>query len=292
MINQSREKSLKNFLILPSVLILLCFLFVFFYGVYLSFTDLKLGKPTVNFAGFKNYIYLWKNPLFWKSTKLTIYFTLVSVVVQAFLGVLLAKLFSTKVILAKVFRPIILLPLVLPPMSVALMWTTMMNPERGVLNYFLSLFGIEPFMWISQYSTAMLSVIFIDVWTYTPFFTLIIYAGLLGVNQEMKEAAQEAGASAWTTFWKIELPFMMPYVLIAAVFRIIESFNQFDIFIGTTGGGPAKATTVYSIYAYIQSFQNLNFGRGTAILFVNWWLVLIGALITIKFYQMARMRVS
>ena len=88
----------------------------------------------------------------------------------------------------------------------------MMNPERGVLNYFLSLFGIEPFMWISQYSTAMLSVIFIDIWTYTPFFTLIIYAGLLGVNQEMKEAAQEAGAGAWTTFWKIELPFMMPYV--------------------------------------------------------------------------------
>ena len=100
---------------------------------------------------------------------------------QAFIGVLLAKLFSTKVLFAKIFRPIILLPLVLPPMSVALMWTTMMNPERGVLNYFLSLFGIEPFMWISQYSTAMLSVIFIDVWTYTPFFTLIIYAGLLGL---------------------------------------------------------------------------------------------------------------
>ena len=68
--NQSKENSLKNFLILPSVLVLLCFLFVFFYGVYLSFTDLKLGKPTVNFSGFKNYIYLWKNPLFWKSTKL------------------------------------------------------------------------------------------------------------------------------------------------------------------------------------------------------------------------------
>ena len=66
---QSYENSLKNFLILPSVIVLLCFLFVFFYGVYLSFTDLKLGKPTVNFAGLKNYIYLWKNPLFWKSTK-------------------------------------------------------------------------------------------------------------------------------------------------------------------------------------------------------------------------------
>ena len=161
-------------------------MFVFFYGVYLSFTDLKLGKPTVNFAGLKNYIYLWKNPLFWKSTKLTVYFTLVAVIFQAFIGVLLAKLFSTKVFFAKIFRPIILLPLVLPPMSVALMWTTMMNPER-CFKLFFSLFGIEPFMWISEYSTAMLSVIFIDVWTYTPFFTLIIYAGLLGVNQEMKK---------------------------------------------------------------------------------------------------------
>ena len=93
-------------------------------------------KPTINFVGLKNYIYLWKNPLFWKSTKLTIYFTLVAVFVQALLGVLLAKLFSTNVFFAKIFRPIILLPLVLPPMSVALMWTTMMNPERGVLNYF------------------------------------------------------------------------------------------------------------------------------------------------------------
>ena len=101
MIKQSEENSLKNFLILPSVLVLLCFLFVFFYGVYLSFTDLKLGKPTVNFAGLKNYIYLWKNPLFWKSTKLTVYFTLVAVIFQAFIGVLLAKLFSTKVFFCK-----------------------------------------------------------------------------------------------------------------------------------------------------------------------------------------------
>ncbi|TJW48373.1 MAG: sugar ABC transporter permease, partial [Mesorhizobium sp.] len=182
--------------------------------------------------------------------------------------------------------------LVLPPMSVALMWTTMMNPQSGILNYLFSLVGLGPFAWISDPKTALFSVILIDVWTYTPFFTLIIFAGLQGITDDIREAARINGAKAWALFVNIELPLIAPYILIAAVFRLIESFNQFDIIFGTTQGGPGNATSALSVQAYITAFQNLTFGRGAALMVVNWLIVLIGAFLTVKAWQAVRRRVN
>jgi multiple sugar transport system permease protein len=189
-------------------------------------------------------------------------------------------------------RPVILLPLVLPPMSVALMWTTMMDPQSGILNYLLSLAGIARFAWISDPNTAMFSLVLIDVWTYTPFFALIIFAGLQGINEEVREAARVNGAKGWATFVHIELPLIAPYILIAAVFRLIESLNQFDIIFGTTQGGPGDSTSVLSVRAYIIAFQNLAFGRGAALMVVNWMIVLVGTFAMVKLWRVVRQRVS
>lgn len=278
--------------LLPAVLILLGFLALFFYGVYQSLTDLRLGRPTFDFEGLRNYRYIAGNAGFWNSLKVTLTFALSAVALEAVFGMALAKLFNSDVSLARWFRPVILLPLVLPPMSVALMWTTMMDPDSGVLNYLLTSVGLPAFSWISQPSTALASIVAIDVWTYTPFFCLIIYAGLRGITPDIREAAQISGARGWSVFWRIELPLSIPYVLIAAVFRLIESLNQFDIFIGTTQGGPGSATSVLSVSAYITAFQNLYFGRGAAIMVVNWLVVLIAALLAVKAWQYARRRVA
>lgn len=278
--------------ILPAVLILLGFLLLFFYGVYQSFTDLRLGRPNVRFVGFANYVALGKTADFWNNIRVTLAYAICAVTLQAILGLAIAKLFASGVMLARWLRPVILLPLVLPPMSVALMWTTMMNPQTGILNYLFSLVGLGPFAWISDPTTALLSVILIDVWTYTPFFTLIIFAGLQGITDDIREAARINGAKGWATFVNIEMPLVAPYILIAAVFRLIESFNQFDIIFGTTQGGPGNATSALSVQAYITAFQNLTFGRGAALMVVNWLIVLIGAFVTIKAWQAVRRRVS
>ncbi|TCM76680.1 sugar ABC transporter permease [Rhizobium sp. YTUHZ044] len=279
-------------IIAPAVLILLGFLLLFFYGVYQSLTDLRLGRPIVRFVAFANYAALMNTADFWNNVRVTVTYALSAVLLQALFGLAIAKLFASGVSLARWLRPVILLPLVLPPMSVALMWTTMMNPQSGVLNYLLSLVGLGPFAWISDPATALISVILIDVWTYTPFFALIIFAGLQGITDDIREAARINGAKAWSTFWRIELPLVAPYILIAAVFRLIESFNQFDIIFGTTQGGPGNATAALSVQGYITAFQNMTFGRGAALMVVNWLIVLIGAFLTVKAWQAVRRRVN
>ncbi|RWI16600.1 MAG: sugar ABC transporter permease [Mesorhizobium sp.] len=278
--------------IAPAVLILLGFLLLFFYGVYQSLTDLKLGRPLVRFIGLANYAALMKDDDFWSSVQVTLTYGISAVLIEAALGLSIAKLFASEVLLARLLRPVILLPLVLPPMSVALMWTTMMDPQRGILNYLLSLVGIAPFPWISDPATALVSLILIDVWTYTPFFALIIFAGLQGITDDIREAARVNGAKGWATFLYIELPLVAPYILIAAVFRLIESFNQFDIIFGTTQGGPGNSTAALSVQAYITAFQNLSFGRGAAIMVTNWLIVLAGAFLTVRLWQAVRRRVS
>ena len=279
-------------IILPAVLILLGFLLLFFYGVYQSLTDLRLGRPIAKFVGFANYVALGKTADFWNNIRVTITYALSSVILQALLGLAIAKLFASGVFMARALRPVILLPLVLPPMSVALMWTTMMNPQSGILNYLLSLVGVAPFAWISDPRTSLMSVITIDVWTYTPFFALIIFAGLQSITDDIREAARINGAKAWSTFVNIELPLVAPYILIAAIFRLIESFNQFDIIFGTTQGGPGNSTSALSVQASITAFQNLTFGRGAALMVVNWLIVLIGAFLTVKLWQAVRRRVQ
>jgi multiple sugar transport system permease protein len=229
---------------------------------------------------------------FWDSVSATAIYAFSAVICEAILGLAIAKLFNTKALLAKWLRPAILLPLVLPPLSVALMWTTMMNPETGIMNYFLSFIGIENFPWTAKAETAMFAIVFIDVWTFTPFFALIIFAGLRGITPDIIEGARMNGSKAWGIFWRIELPMVLPYMLLAAIFRIIDSLNQFDIIFGTTQGGPGNATDVLSVSAYFTAFQNLYFGRGAAIMIVNWLMVLLTAMAVVKLWQYTRKRVS
>ncbi|MCP1755657.1 carbohydrate ABC transporter permease [Bradyrhizobium elkanii] len=278
--------------IAPAIIVLLGFFFLFLYGVFQSLTDLKFGRAVVHFIGIDNYASLIKTGEFWSSIHATLVYAGSGVLAEAVFGLAIAKLFATEVILARAMRPVILLPLVLPPMSVALMWTTMMDPQNGIMNYLLSLVGIGRFAWISDSKTAMFSLVLIDVWTYTPFFALIISAGLQGINEEIREAARVNGAKGWATFLHIELPLIAPYILIAAVFRLIESLNQFDIIFGTTQGGPGNSTSVLSVRAYIAAFQNLAFGRGAALMVVNWMIVLIGAFAMVRLWRFVRQRVS
>ena len=297
MVNEVVNKSRSNrtFLlisILPAILILGGFVLLLFWGFYQSLTDMRFGRTRVDFEGFGNYAYLFGRGRFWDSISLTTTFAFTAVACEAVLGLAIAKLFNTKALLANWCRPVILLPLVLPPLSVALMWTTMMNPESGVLNYFLSFIGVDNFSWISKADTALFAVVFIDVWTYTPFFALIIFAGLRGISPEIIEAARMNGAKAWGLFLRIELPMVLPYIILAALFRLIDSLNQFDIIFGTTQGGPGNATNVLSISAYFTAFQNLQFGRGAAIMIMNWLIVLVSALVMVKLWRYTRDRVS
>ena len=135
---------------------------------------------------------------------------------------------------------------------------------------------MPPIAWLTQQWTAFLAILLTDVWLWTPWFALLLLAGLQSLPPEPFEAAQIDAASAWRTFRYITLPMLRPVIVVCVVIRAIDAFRTFDIVWTISGGGPARATEVFSIYAYVEAFQFLNFGRGSAA-------AVIGALIIVVF---------
>lgn len=277
---------------LPSLLILIGILGPFLFGIYTSFTKYSLFNPEYTFAGLKNYIILFTSARFWQSTVITLVYAFGVVTIEAILGLILALLMDTDVFMAKVLRLFLLFPLMIPPIVGVIMWLLMINPDYGVLTYFLSLIGIEHFQWVNLQEWALPSIMLIDVWMFTPFFALLLLAGLRSRPQGPLEAAQVDGASPWFIFREITLPMIMPFLLIAVVFRLIDSINQFDLIYGTTQGGPGDATLNYGINAYITGFPQMEMARAMAIMFINWIVVYILSNLLITYWTKARSRLT
>ena len=170
----------------------------------------------------------------------------------------------------------VLLPLMVAPVIAAIMIRWMFNDQFGVVNAALGGLGVPPIAWLTQNWTAFLAILLTDVWLWTPWFALMLLAGLQSLPPEPFEAAQIDAASAWRTFRYITLPMLRPVIVVCVVIRAIDAFRTFDIVWTISGGGPARATEVFSIYAYVEAFQFLNFGRGSAA-------AVIGALIIVVF---------
>lgn len=277
---------------LPSLLVLIGILGPFLLGIYTSFTRFSLFNPVYSFAGLDNYIRLFSSMRFWNSTLITLAYAFGVVLVEAVLGLILALLMDTDVFMARVLRLFLLFPLMIPPIVGVIMWLLMINPDYGVLTYFLHLVGIEHFQWLNSQRWALPTVMLIDVWMFTPFFALLLLAGLRSRPKSQLEAAQVDGASPWFTFREITLPLIMPFLLIAVVFRLIDSINQFDLIYGTTQGGPGDATLNYGINAYITGFPQMEMARAMAIMFINWIVVYIFSNYLIKYWSKARSRLS
>ena len=126
----------------------------------------------------------------------------------------------------------------------------MMQPQSGILNWLLTQVGLPPQLWLTDPSTAMLSVVLIDTWLFTPLATIILLAGLQSVPEETIEAARMDGANAWQVFRDIRLPWLVPHIVLVALFRVADSLKAMDIIYATTRGGPLDATRTLHIMAY------------------------------------------
>jgi len=162
------------------------------------------------------------------------------------------------------------------PVIAAIMIRWMFNDQFGIVNVALEGLGIAPISWLTERWTAFFVILLTDIWLWTPWFALILLAGLESLPPEPFEAAQIDAAGAWRTFRYITLPMLRPVMVVCIVIRSIDAFRTFDIVWTITGGGPARATELFSIYAYVESFQFLNLGRGSAA-------AVIGAIIIVIF---------
>ncbi len=255
-------------------------------------TTYSLTNPIKNFIWFENYQWLFTSPEFWNSVRVSFVYTITAVGIELLLGLLIAVLLNQEILLAKILRPMLLLPLMIAPIIGTLMWKLMMSPEYGVLNYFLSFFGARDFQWASALNTAMFSVVLIDVWMFTPFIALLLLAGLRSMPAPPFEAAMVDGASKWFIFKNLTIPMLMPFMIIAVVFRFIDSLRQFDIIFGMTKGGPGATLMNFQVSAYTNAFTYTRVADGSAIMLINWLIIYFISMFLVKFWRKSQDRLS
>jgi multiple sugar transport system permease protein len=271
------HRSLPYLLTFPALIALIGILYPFVLGVYYTFTNYTLTEPgNIRLVGLANYIEIFRNIVFWKALWLTFVFAASVVMIELALGLGVALLLKDAFPGVRILRSFLIVPMMIPPIVSALMWKVILLPtNQGVLNHILDLVGIRPIAWLGDSATALVSLILIDVWIYSPFAVLIILAGLQSMPREPYEAAQVDGASGWFMFRKLTLPLLTPSIVLVTLFRLIDSLKVFDIIYATTKGGPAGATTTLHIQSYFEAIRWFNMGRGMVYLFVLWFLCFV-----------------
>ncbi|HEX9012091.1 MAG TPA: sugar ABC transporter permease [Anaerolineaceae bacterium] len=247
------------------------------YSFWLSFhhwtlRDFVQGVPWI---GLQNYITLITNPDFTNSLRITFTFVISALAVEFTLGMGLALLLNHNLRGRGIIRSMILLPMMCTNVVIGLTWRLLFNYEFGIINYYLSALHLAPVQWLSVPSLGMLSVIIVDVWNTTSFVALMLLAGLQSLPEEPFEAAKIDGASAWQTFSFITLPLLRQNILVALLWRLIDTFRIFDVVWLLTAGGPARATETVSIYVYNYGFKSFNLGYASAASYVMILIMLV-----------------
>ena len=255
--------------------------------IYLSFTNSQGSvRSDHQFIGFDNYAEVFADfDRFWPAVGRTFLFTGGVLLVELILGMAIALLLWRPFRGEKWVRVAILLPLVATPVAVGMMWKLIFDPNIGFANQVLSFLGIPPQPWLSGEFTALPTLMFVDIWQWTPMVVLILLAGLTALSDEPDEAARIDGASAWQRFWYVTLPLLRTTVIVAILLRSIDALKTFDILYATKGkgGGSFNEVETLNVYAYGLSFDYNDYGVASAVLIIFFMLIIgIMWLITFK----------
>ena len=232
----------------------------------LSFLDVSWagGKAIYQTAGLTHYAALPGDKLFQAGLLNTFVFAIFAVAGQMVVGFSLALLTSNTTRGRVLYRTIFILPILIPGIVIGAIWKLMYQPDFGLINQILGLVGLGPFTWLQSASTALLSVILVDIWHWMPFCFLLFLASLESLPQDVYEAAKLDGASPLQQLRHITLPLMMPTILVTLMFRIIVAFKVFDEIYLLTSGGPGTSTEVLSFTIYQRFFTENRIGFGAA----------------------------
>ncbi|MBE1288774.1 MAG: ABC transporter permease subunit [Rhodobacteraceae bacterium] len=277
------RKFLPYLLSLPALLTCIGILIPFFTAVWYSLQRYRLSQPwNRGFNWGENYLNFMTDDAFWNTLQVSLTYAFFAVTAQLLLGLGIALLLQKRSMFNNFVSIMLLMPLMTAPALAALMWKLMTNPGFGILSYLASLIGLEDFRWASDPQTAMLTVVIVDIWVYTPFIMILLLAGLRSLPQQPFEAAALDGVPRLFVFWRITLPMLTPFLLTATLFRVIESIQQFDIIYAMTQGGPGNTLTVFQVEAYLNFFQSTNVGRSAALLMILWAITYVLSNIFIK----------
>lgn len=254
----------------------------------------KLVDPVLKspvFAGLDNFIEIFSGyNRFWDAWVKTIIYTSIVVPIEFILGMILAVALNRNIKLERAVKSILLLPLAMAPIMVGALWRIMYHPVNGLINYILINIGLPPQEWVSNASSALVSVALVDVWQWTSFVSLVLLAGLSALPKDPIEAAKIDGANNIQIFFNISLPLMRNIILIILILRIIDAIKTFDYLYSLTYGGPGNATTLLTYHIMLTGFREWQIGLAAAESVVSAFIISIIIMLFFRFMRRGVLR--
>lgn len=255
--------------VLPALVLIVAFIFVpAIYGFLISFTRWDMMSPTRTFVGLSNYYSLLKSTDFYHSLFVTLYYLVGTIPFTMALGLGLAVALNRKFPGVTFFRLVYYSPVVTSTVAMGVVWLWMYDPINGIINYLLLQLGLPPQKWVSSPSTAMPSLIIMDIWKHVGYDMIIFLAGLQSIPHHLYEAMDVDGGGRWAKFRLVTWPLLAPTTFFILVISIINRFKIFATVHTMTKGGPANATEVIVYFLYKQAFQYFKIGYAFAIAYI------------------------
>lgn len=271
--NTNPKKQQRSFaalwLLLPSMLpILVLSVYPLLRGIYLGFTNARAGlNVEYEFTGLANYQEMFSDSMFWSSFQIGFIWTISVTLIQFFLAMGLALLLNENLRGRWLARILAVVPWAMPPVVVGIMWSLIYRPDAGLLNEILYRLGLADLSrnWLGDFSTALPAVIVVGVWAGLPVTTVVLLAGLQGVQKELHEAAAMDGAGRWKRFRNITIPHLSGVIAAITTLNFIWNFNSFDLVYVLTKGGPGSSTMLPMLFSYQEAFRYGNYGYSAAL---------------------------
>ncbi|WP_284619747.1 carbohydrate ABC transporter permease [Aquabacterium humicola] len=278
----------------PTILLLLAFnIFPLLWTIYLSFTGYRANRPNADtvWLGIANYQRVLNDEAIWENMRATAHFLVWSILLQLLLGFALALLLNRKFRSHSFWSTAILLPMMLAPAVVGTFWKFFFEPQYGIFNYIVNFFGGPGnFTMLGDTQLSPWAIVLVDTWMWTPYVMLLLLAGLRSIPSYLYEAAEIDRASAWTTFWRITLPMVMPFIILALLFRVIENFKMFDLVDQLTNGGPGSVTELASIKLKREAFEKWRTGYASALAIIMFVSIYGLSMVAVNFLNKVKQR--
>lgn len=276
------NKALRNPLIyglfvLPAfVLFLAFFVYPILSALNNSFTSWNGISRNITYIGFDNYFTAFQDAAFWKSVRNNVYFILFSCLIQVPLIVIFSLLIANVKRLKGLYKTAVFMPSIMSTAVIGILWGFIYNPDFGLANEILGVFGLPQVYWLSDKNWAMLSILITNAWQWTGFYIVVVLAAIISIPKELDEAAAIDGATGFQRATRITIPLVMPIISVVIMLSMAGAMKAADIVLVMTKGGPAGSTDVMATYMIryaITSFRH-GFGNSIAVLIFVFTIVL------------------
>jgi raffinose/stachyose/melibiose transport system permease protein len=281
-----RNPAVYMMFILPTIILYtLFFIYPMLSSVYYGFTDWN-GLDDTKFVGFDNFVKAFRDNNFINSIKNNIYFILFSVFIQVPLIIFFAILIGGVRRFQGLYKTTVFMPSLISTSIIGILWGFIYEPEVGLLNNFLSIFGIETIYWLADPNWAMLAVLITNAWQWMGFFIILLLAAILAIPREMNEAAEIDGTTGLQRAIYITVPLIMPIISVVIMLSIAGAMKVIDIVLVMTNGGPIGSTEVMASYMVTKAIRYSEYGYGTSLSII----IFAFALVLTAIYQLVFVR--